>query len=141
MLSWAGPAALFRQLLILVICGRSIPTWHHCGCQVRAEECGAGQEWQTFLSSMLGHGERDRCSVRQGEFASSPFQALSKLSGFPYSGTGWQLPSASSSDFLAGIDRHVDLITVELGSDFPTLVWPRHRFWEAMGHGRPIAVS
>ena len=51
MLSWASPAALCGQPLILTVCGRSILTWHHCGCQVGAEERGAGQEWQAYLSS------------------------------------------------------------------------------------------
>ena len=74
MLSWAGPAALCGQPLMLVVCGWSIPTWHHCGCRVGAEEREVEQEWQTFLSLMHGHGERDRCSVRQGDFASLLFK-------------------------------------------------------------------
>ena len=43
---------------------------------VRLEQrnTGVGQEWQTFLSLMLGHGERDRCSIRRGEFASLLFK-------------------------------------------------------------------
>ena len=43
MLSWAGPAALCGQLLILVVCGRSIPIWHHCRCQLEQRNAGQGR--------------------------------------------------------------------------------------------------
>ena len=39
----ASPAALFGQPLILVVCGRSIPIWHHCRCQLEQRNAGQGR--------------------------------------------------------------------------------------------------
>ena len=49
-LSWASPAALCGKPLILTICERSIPTWHHCRCLVWEEERVVGQEWWASTS-------------------------------------------------------------------------------------------
>ncbi len=47
------------QPLVLAVCGRSILTWHHCGCQVGEEEGGAGHP--AVLISRLEAVER--CSI------------------------------------------------------------------------------
>ena len=112
-LSVAGPAALW-----VTINPRRLWTVNPNLAPLRMSGWGRGAQGR---AGVPGHGVM-LCMLRW--VTSSLFNVLkcSKPSGFLYSGTGWQLPSTSSSDFLAGINRHIDLTMAELSIPIPSLL-------------------